>query len=204
MIEYALSTAAARGAALRLVHGWDTPIVFGCDPRAVDPDTAPRGDCGKRAPDALRPWRCKFPDVGVKEQCVVGRAADHLVDASKDASLLVVGRRVRRAAIGRHIGRSRMRCCTMLRCLLRWCRTSDRPSEAASQMWTGSARAGCGRFPPGAAAAPGPGLLTVRHRRSRADGGASPRPWPADRAGGAEARKRSGAACRCRPTPQRR
>ncbi|WP_326648879.1 MULTISPECIES: universal stress protein [unclassified Streptomyces] len=34
----------------------------------------------------------------------MGHAQDHLVDASKDASLLVVGRRIRRSAIGTHIG----------------------------------------------------------------------------------------------------
>lgn len=106
VIEYAFSAAAARGAALRVVHGWDTPIVFGYDPAAVDPGRgAAKGQPEASAlTDALRPWRCEFPDVDVKEQCVVGRAADHLVDASKDASLLVVGRRVRRAAFGTHIG----------------------------------------------------------------------------------------------------
>ncbi|MFJ4500011.1 universal stress protein [Streptomyces sp. NPDC088864] len=106
LIEYAFSAAAARGAALRVVHGWDTPIVYGYEPEAADPGHGVAMGLREASAltDALRPWRGKFPDVDVKEQCVVGRAADHLVDASKDASLLVVGRRVRRAAIGTHIG----------------------------------------------------------------------------------------------------
>ncbi|NML54124.1 universal stress protein [Streptomyces sp. R302] len=106
VIEYAFATAAARGAALRVVHGRDAPLVYGYDPAAVDPGhVVARGLREASAlTDALRPWRGKFPQVDVKEQCVVGRAADHLVDASKDASLLVVGRRVRRAAIGTHLG----------------------------------------------------------------------------------------------------
>lgn len=106
VIEYAFATAAARGAALRVVHGWDTPLVYGYDPAAVDPGHGVAMGLREASAltDALRPWRGKFPQVDVKEQCVVGRAADHLVDASKDASLLVVGRRVRRAAIGAHIG----------------------------------------------------------------------------------------------------
>ncbi|MFF8600962.1 universal stress protein [Streptomyces sp. NPDC015232] len=54
--------------------------------------------------DALRPWRSTYPEVEVEEGCVVGRPADHLVEASENASLLVVGRRMRRAAIGAHIG----------------------------------------------------------------------------------------------------
>ncbi len=33
-----------------------------------------------------------------------GTAAGHLVEASKEASLLIVGRRIRRAAVGAHIG----------------------------------------------------------------------------------------------------
>lgn len=106
LIAYAFSAAAARGAALRVVHGWDTPIVSGHDPEAVDPGHGVAMALREASvlTDALRPWRGRFPEVDVKEQCVVGRAADHLVDASKDASLLVVGRRMRRAAIGTHIG----------------------------------------------------------------------------------------------------
>jgi len=80
--------------------------VFGYDREAVDPGHGVAGGLRKASAltDALRPWRGKFPEVDVKAQCVVGRAADHLVDASKDASLSVVWRRVRRAAIGTHIG----------------------------------------------------------------------------------------------------
>ncbi|MFJ7262625.1 universal stress protein [Streptomyces globosus] len=106
LIEYAFCAAAARGAALRVVHGWDAPVVSGYDPEAGDPGHAVAWGLREAGAlgDALRPWRGRFPDVGVKEQCVVGRAADHLVDASKDASLMVLGRRVRRAVIGTHIG----------------------------------------------------------------------------------------------------
>ncbi|MCB5178269.1 universal stress protein [Streptomyces antimicrobicus] len=106
LIEFAFSSAVARGAALRVVHGWDVPIVFGHDPEAVDPGHGVAMGLREASvlTDVLRPWRGKFPEVDVKEQCVVGGAADHLVDASKDASLLVVGRRVRRAAIGPRIG----------------------------------------------------------------------------------------------------
>ena len=52
----------------------------------------------------LRPWRNKFPDVEVKEQAVVGRAARHLLEAAADASLVVAGRRNRRAPLGFHTG----------------------------------------------------------------------------------------------------
>ncbi|WP_405595360.1 universal stress protein [Streptomyces sp. NBC_01410] len=106
VIEYAFGAAAARGADLRIVHGWSLPPVFGYDPAAIDPvhnsELATRESAALT--DVLGPWRSKFPGVRVEEQCVVGRAADHLADASTDASLVVIGRRRRRAAAGAHLG----------------------------------------------------------------------------------------------------
>ncbi|MEV5971478.1 universal stress protein [Streptomyces sp. NPDC051921] len=106
LIAFAFQAAAARSARLRVVHGWADPAAFGYDPAAVDPGH--RVAWGHREAstltDVLRPWRGTFPAVEVTEQCVIGQASDHLVDASKDASLLVVGRRIRRAATGTHIG----------------------------------------------------------------------------------------------------
>lgn len=52
----------------------------------------------------LRPWRQKFPDVEVVEESRYGSAAEVLLDAAQAASLLVVGRRVRRDPFGAHIG----------------------------------------------------------------------------------------------------
>ncbi|MGW2204724.1 universal stress protein [Streptomyces sp. NPDC001774] len=52
--------------------------------------------------NAVGPFREKFPAVRVSEVSTSGRAAEQLVDASSDASLLIVGRR--RSARGSHIG----------------------------------------------------------------------------------------------------
>ncbi|AVZ76723.1 stress-inducible protein [Streptomyces lunaelactis] len=105
LIEYAFAAAASRGAALRIVHGWSQPPVFGAGAAAVDPShSIPPHSASRLLDDVLRSWRRDFPGIEVKQQCVVGHAQDHLVDASKDASLLVVGRRIRRSAIGIHIG----------------------------------------------------------------------------------------------------
>ncbi|WP_306943064.1 universal stress protein [Streptomyces phaeochromogenes] len=54
--------------------------------------------------DVLRSWRTKFPGVEVHEQTVIGGAGSNLVDASRDAALVVVGRRTRHAQFGTHIG----------------------------------------------------------------------------------------------------
>ncbi|MCB5169447.1 universal stress protein [Streptomyces bambusae] len=106
LLAYAFETAEARAATLRVVHGWSVPKVDGYDPAAADPGHGVAlglREAGTLT-DVLRPWRGKFPRVDVKEQCMVGRPAGHLVEASQDASLLVVGRRIRRAAVGVHIG----------------------------------------------------------------------------------------------------
>ncbi|WP_046776606.1 universal stress protein [Streptomyces yangpuensis] len=106
LLAYAFEAAAARAATLRVVHGWSVPVVDGYDPAAADPGHGVAlglREAGTLT-DVLRSWRGKFPQVEVKEQCMVGRPAGHLAEASKDASLLVVGRRIRRAAIGAHIG----------------------------------------------------------------------------------------------------
>ncbi|MER7540641.1 universal stress protein [Streptomyces sp. NPDC097704] len=117
LLAYAFDAAASRGAALRVVHGWTLPSAFAYVPATLDPvhsagpagfDPVHSADLAARETealaDALRPWRGKFPGVRVEEQCVVGQAGDHLADASADASLVVVGQRVRRSAIGFHIG----------------------------------------------------------------------------------------------------
>lgn len=106
LISYAFEAATARAAGLRVIHGWTAPAVFDHDPAAADPGhRVARGLREASAlTDVLRPWRGAFPQVEVTEQCVVGRAAHHLVDASSNASLLVVGRRVRRAPFVTHVG----------------------------------------------------------------------------------------------------
>ncbi|MFI5675525.1 universal stress protein [Streptomyces cellulosae] len=105
VIAFAFEEAARRGAALRVVHGWNLPpyYVYGL---AADPEFD--GELDRADADALaavlRPWRAKHPDVEVAEVSEAGSPANHLIDASRDASLVVVGRRIRRSPIGAHIG----------------------------------------------------------------------------------------------------
>ncbi|MFJ1566518.1 universal stress protein [Streptomyces erythrochromogenes] len=106
LLEYAFDAAAARRAPLRVVHGWNMPPAFTFDPALIAPEVRDGLAAGTATAlgDALRPWRGKYPAVHVEEECSVGHAADHLVEASADASLMVVGRRIRRSAIGTHLG----------------------------------------------------------------------------------------------------
>ncbi|MGK3938295.1 universal stress protein [Streptomyces caeruleatus] len=105
LIEFAFDAAARRSTALRVVHGWNLPpyYTYGL---SVDPeyhDEIVRQQSAALSA-ALRPWRQKHPDVEVVEDSRPGSGANHVVDASREASLVVVGRRVRRGALGAHIG----------------------------------------------------------------------------------------------------
>ncbi|MCI0383737.1 universal stress protein [Streptomyces sp. CNQ085] len=106
LVEFGFEAAARRGAALRVVHGWNPPLVYGVDPVAVDSRLATdlAQESSRNLNDALRHWRERYPEVEVRAQAVTGRAARHLTEASEDASLVVVGRRIRRSPIGFHIG----------------------------------------------------------------------------------------------------
>ncbi|GAA3828055.1 hypothetical protein GCM10023083_71360 [Streptomyces phyllanthi] len=50
--------------------------------------------------EVLGPWKQKVPSVEVVGESRPGKAASHLVEAS----LVVVGRRIRRSPLGAHIG----------------------------------------------------------------------------------------------------
>ncbi|MCT7353865.1 universal stress protein [Streptomyces sp. 15-116A] len=99
VIEFAFEAASRRAAALRIIHSWSPS---GND----DGDTLDAELRGEPASltDALAPWRDKYPGVEVTEQVVVGAPGSHLADASRDAALVVVGRRRRPSTVGPRIG----------------------------------------------------------------------------------------------------
>ncbi|WP_443075375.1 universal stress protein [Streptomyces sp. NBC_01483] len=105
LIGFAFEAASRRGRTLRVVHGWSLPSSYGYGGVFdVDLDAELRAQVRHNMIEVLRPWREKFPDIEVNEQAVVGSAGSHLVDASRDAALVVVGRRNRRTPVGPHIG----------------------------------------------------------------------------------------------------
>ncbi|MEV6113124.1 universal stress protein [Streptomyces sp. NPDC052109] len=105
LLAFAFDAAAHRDAPLRVVHGWSEPPTsfyrFYGDPELY-------GSLARRQAtalsEALRPWRQKFPDVAVVEASRCGGAAQVLVAASREASLVVVGRRVRTSPLGTRLG----------------------------------------------------------------------------------------------------
>ncbi|WP_345585592.1 universal stress protein [Streptomyces prasinosporus] len=105
VIAFAFQEAQRRGSALCAVHGWNPPAYSAYSLAAgVDTtDEVARQQAAGLA-ETLRPWRQKHPDVEVVETSRLGSPAGLLIDASRDASLVVVGRRVRRTPLGAHIG----------------------------------------------------------------------------------------------------
>jgi nucleotide-binding universal stress UspA family protein len=87
VLEFAFEAASRRATGLRVVHGGEHAV-----------------DARQGAADVLRPWRDKFPGVEVTEEVVIGDPVAHLVDASRTASLVVVGRRAREGSIGPRLG----------------------------------------------------------------------------------------------------
>lgn len=105
VIEFAFAAAGRRRTSLRVVHGWNPPPYYAY---GLSVDLELHGALARRETTALtemlRPWREKHPDVEVTEESHYGTPGNHLVDASRDASLVVVGRRIRRNPFGAHIG----------------------------------------------------------------------------------------------------
>ncbi|CAL9346459.1 Universal stress protein [Streptomyces sp. enrichment culture] len=102
---FAFSAAGTRAAHLRVVQAWALPAES-VSPRTLvvtEEDRATWEDQEElRLADALRPWREKYPRVAVATDLRLLHPAEALLNASRDADLLVVGRRTEtRTAEGR-------------------------------------------------------------------------------------------------------
>ncbi|WP_405486503.1 universal stress protein [Streptomyces sp. NBC_00096] len=105
LLSFAFDEAARRGCALRVLHSWAPPPVVGYGP-GLDPGVQEEIGRGiaTAVDEMIRPWCEKYPSVPVAPEVFIGQSAIQLVDASKGAALVVVGRRIRRSAYGTHIG----------------------------------------------------------------------------------------------------
>ncbi|GGY35435.1 universal stress protein [Streptomyces djakartensis] len=103
--DFAFSAAEARGARLRVVQAWAFPAesVSARMPVVTEEDRATWEDQEVLLlSDALRAWREKYPGVRVGTDVMLLHPAEALLNASRGAGLLVVGRRTDpRAAEGR-------------------------------------------------------------------------------------------------------
>ncbi|MCB5178262.1 universal stress protein [Streptomyces antimicrobicus] len=106
LLDFGFAAADRYGCGLRVVHRWAVPALYGPDMGGALPllMTEAAADTRRALDEALAPWTEKFPDVAVVRDCRQGRPAQDLMELSHDARLVVVGRKVRRARIGTHVG----------------------------------------------------------------------------------------------------
>ncbi|MFD5758844.1 universal stress protein [Streptomyces sp. NPDC127044] len=105
LLEFAFDAATRREAPLRAVYGWpEPPTSFYRFPGDAELYDSLERKHAAALTEVLRPWRQKFPGVEVIEASRCGSAAQVLVNAARDASLAVVGRRIRTGSLGAHIG----------------------------------------------------------------------------------------------------
>ncbi|MEV3860634.1 universal stress protein [Streptomyces sp. NPDC050095] len=102
ILEFAFRAAEFRHAPLRVVHAWRHPL--GPARSGAGERAATWAAAQSELAAALQPWREKFPGVFVHETLAQGRAPHEVTKAAGGSGLLVVGRRIRRAATGSHLG----------------------------------------------------------------------------------------------------
>ncbi|WP_052713439.1 universal stress protein [Streptomyces katrae] len=105
LLAFACEEAARRSCPLAVLHCWSLPPALSYAP-GLDPGVAQ--EMTDRLETTLRrllsPWERKHPQLAVDTRILIGQPAIQLLDASSDAALLVVGRRIRRPALGARIG----------------------------------------------------------------------------------------------------
>lgn len=100
----AFAAADERGAALVVVHAWKLPSGYdeaaGDDPALADWEREATEDLEQ----LLRPWHRAYPDVPVRTRVVHQHPAEALVEATAEADLIVVVRRVHGSPTTAHLG----------------------------------------------------------------------------------------------------
>jgi len=105
VIGFGLEEAAMRQAPVRFLHIWGAPAVGYPGALVTQIDLAELQRCESEAlGEAIGDWRGKFPDVEVVDDVRLDEPARALVEASRKASLVVVGRRGREHGFGVHLG----------------------------------------------------------------------------------------------------
>ena len=99
--RWAANQARLTGSELRLVAAWNWPAMYGAVPA---PGIDFEGDTRAVVAGIADQLRQEFPGVGIEFDVVCGPAAQALIEASRDADLLVVGSRGHGAFSGMLIG----------------------------------------------------------------------------------------------------
>ncbi|MGW5860831.1 universal stress protein [Streptomyces sp. NPDC055239] len=107
-IGLAFAEAALRGAKLRVVCAYPGPVLVytatGDFVTSAEADAASAAQYTELAAEQLAPFQERYPKVNVEREILPGDAAALLVEASRDAELVVVGRHRNRRLLGRLLG----------------------------------------------------------------------------------------------------
>lgn len=107
-IGFAFAEAALRGAALRVVCAYPGPVLVytatGDFVTSAEADAASAAQYTELAGRQLAPFQERYPKVSVEREVLPGDAAGLLVEASREAQLVVVGRHQSRMPLGRLMG----------------------------------------------------------------------------------------------------
>lgn len=114
-LSWAARQAELTSASIEVVVCWESPSSYGWAVPIPD-DFDPEGDIRKTLDSALSPVRSAHAAVNVEARVVHGHPAPTLVEASKDAELLVVGSRGHGEFVGMVIGSVSEYCAAHARC----------------------------------------------------------------------------------------
>jgi nucleotide-binding universal stress UspA family protein len=114
-LEWAVRQAEMTGSVLELVTAWIWPTTYGF-PLPISPDFQPAAAATKVLDEAADAVHAERPQLEVRKVVVEGYSAQVLVDASKEADLLVVGSRGHGELVGLLLGSVSEHCATHAHC----------------------------------------------------------------------------------------
>lgn len=114
-LEWAACQAERTGSAIHAVTTWEWPKSYGY-PIPVSSDFDPAGEAAKILEEAVGATRGAHPGVSIRTSVIEGATARILIDASRDAELLVVGCRGHGELAGMLLGSVSEQCVTHAHC----------------------------------------------------------------------------------------
>jgi nucleotide-binding universal stress UspA family protein len=114
-LRWAARQAVLGGDGVTAIAVWNWPTSFGWAP-AYPSEFSPSGDADRVLREAIDAVRPEFPTLEIRTRVVEGRAAQVLVQLSRDADLLVVGSRGHGEFAGMLIGSVSEHCVTSAAC----------------------------------------------------------------------------------------
>ena len=114
-VDWAAEQASLLGAELELVTAWEWPMNYGA-PMMLPDDFNPEKDGRALLEETEAAVHKEYPQLAVRKTVREGHAAPILVEASKGATLLVVGCRGHGAFVGMVIGSVSEHCVTNAHC----------------------------------------------------------------------------------------